>query len=253
MPSILPWPESSTGNCPPFVPAGSFVLHVPVLMYHRIIPSAMARQSLPQLVISPRLFAAQIATLHAAGWRTITLATLAADLLARARPPARTFVITIDDGHRDGYTYAFPILQRYRLMATYFIVTRRLSRGDNLGRTDVRKLAASGMEIADHTANHADLPMLSRIAAEAQIEIAARTIAALIGHRPTTFAYPFGAEDPAVVALVHAAGFAMAVTTQECDFESASTALQTPRLRVGPETTPLELLWEVASYSHAIP
>jgi len=32
-------------------------------------------------------------------------------------------VITIDDGHQDGYTYAFPILQRYRLLATYFIVT----------------------------------------------------------------------------------------------------------------------------------
>jgi peptidoglycan/xylan/chitin deacetylase (PgdA/CDA1 family) len=222
-------------------------------MYHRIIPSALAGQSLPELVISPRLFAAQLATLHAAGWRTITLATLAADLVGRARPPARTFVITIDDGHQDGYTYAFPILERYRLLATYFIVTGRMGRGDNLSATEVLRLAASGMEIADHTANHADLPTLSRIAAEAQIEIAAQTIAALIGHRPTTFAYPFGAEDRAVVALVHAAGFAMAVTTQECVFEAASMALLTPRLRVGPETTPVELLWELASYSHAMP
>jgi peptidoglycan/xylan/chitin deacetylase (PgdA/CDA1 family) len=222
-------------------------------MYHRIIPSALARQSLPELVVSPRLFAAQVATLHAAGWRTITLATLAADLLARERPPARTFVITIDDGHRDGYTYAFPILQRFRLVATYFIVTGRLNRGDNLSRTDVQRLAASGMEIADHTANHAYLPTLSRVAAKAQIDLAARTIAALIGRPPATFAYPFGAEDPAVLALVHAAGFAMAVTTQECDFEAASSALLTPRLRVGPETTPFELLWEVASYSRAIP
>jgi peptidoglycan/xylan/chitin deacetylase (PgdA/CDA1 family) len=247
MPSGLAWPESSTRSCPPSVPVGSFVLHVPVLMYHRIIPPAIAGQSLPPLVISPTLFAAQLATLRAAGWRTITLATLATDLLARARPPARTFVITIDDGHQDGYTYAFPILRRYRLLATFFIVTGRLDRGDNLSRTEVRRLAASGMEIADHTANHADLPTLPPIAAEAQIEIAAQTIAALIGHRPTTFAYPFGAEDPAVVALVHAAGFTMAVTTQGCVFEAASTALLTPRLRVGPETTPVELLWELGA------
>ena len=51
--------------------------------------------------------------LAAAGWHTITMATLANDLQANVKPPERTFAITIDDGWDDGYTYALPILAQH--------------------------------------------------------------------------------------------------------------------------------------------
>jgi len=38
------------------------------------------------------------------------------------RPPDKTFVITIDDGWDDGYTYALPILQSHGFVATYFVI-----------------------------------------------------------------------------------------------------------------------------------
>ena len=60
--------------------ASSFTLHVPILMYHRIVPSAEAGDSIPGLVVPPDTFAAQLDALEAAGWHTITMATLANDL-----------------------------------------------------------------------------------------------------------------------------------------------------------------------------
>jgi peptidoglycan/xylan/chitin deacetylase (PgdA/CDA1 family) len=214
-------------------------------MYHRIVPVAMAGDSLEALVVPPKLFAAQLAALRATGWRTMTLAALAADVIAGRRPPARTFVITIDDGHDDGFTDAFPILRRYRDVATYFIVTGRLNHPGNLTDVEVERLASAGMEIGDHTVSHADLPILPIAAAQRQIEIAAETIARLVGDRPTSFAYPYGAADVSVAGLVRRAGFTIAVTTQECAFESGTTAMLTPRIRVGPSTTPLQLVREL--------
>ena len=61
------WPEPTPGLQPP----NGFDLRVPVLMYHRVVDPAAAGNSLPGLVVPPMLFAAQLAQLHALGWRTI--------------------------------------------------------------------------------------------------------------------------------------------------------------------------------------
>src|ERR1035437_7217602 len=91
------------------VGVSSLALHVPILMYHRIVPPADARNSLKGLVVPPETFEAQMSAPASAGWQTITMATLARDLDAGVKPPPKTFVITIDDGWDDGYTYALPI------------------------------------------------------------------------------------------------------------------------------------------------
>lgn len=44
--------------------------------------------------------------------------------------PPNSVVITFDDGFRDNFTNAFPILQRYRVPATIFLVTGCVSSGD---------------------------------------------------------------------------------------------------------------------------
>jgi len=235
------------------VPGGPFALRVPVLMYHRIMPRALAGDSLPSLVVAPQLFAAQLAALQAAGWRTITLAQLATDLGAGVRPPPRTFVITIDDGHSDGFTYALPLLLRYGDVATYFIVTGRLGEPGNLTSDQVRQLAAAGMEIGDHTVSHVDLPSRPLAIAQEQITTAAETIRQLTGQRPTSLAYPYGSVNRSVVDLVRRAGFSMAVTTRECAYESSANALVVPRVRVGPGTTPGQLVGMLSRFAAARP
>lgn len=89
---------------------------VPILMYHHVSPT-------PGLVtVSPENFAAQMEWLARKGWHTITTHELE-DFLAGKPLPAKSVMITFDDGYLDNYVYAYPILRRFGLNAVIFLVT----------------------------------------------------------------------------------------------------------------------------------
>src|SRR2546423_4920087 len=46
--------------------------------------------------------------------------------------PSRAVAITFDDGYRDNYVYAFPILKKYRIDATIFVSTGAIETGELL-------------------------------------------------------------------------------------------------------------------------
>jgi peptidoglycan/xylan/chitin deacetylase (PgdA/CDA1 family) len=243
---------------PPVVPArapvaAGFVIHVPVLMYHRIIPPAQAGDSLTSLVVPPTLFAAQMDALAAAGWHTITAARLLTDLASGIRPAPKTFVISFDDGYDDGYTYALPILKAHGFVATFYVITGRIGNApgplEALTPQHVQALAAAGMEIGNHTVNHVDLATASPITRRYQIVAASVRIQELVGAAPVTLAYPFGGWDAAAAADVQAAGIGIAFTTVEGAREAWATRYASPRVRVGPGTTPAMLLALVQRFS----
>jgi peptidoglycan/xylan/chitin deacetylase (PgdA/CDA1 family) len=272
------------------VGVSSVALHVPILMYHRIVPPADAGNSLKGLVVPPETFAAQMNALAAAGWHTITMATLANDLEAGVKPSAKTFVVTIDDGWDDGYTYALPILQQHGFVATYFVIAGRIDAPGFLTSAHVRALVAAGDEIGDHTMTHFDLANGSTSVRQFQVDAAAARIAQVTGHWPESLAYPFGGENAQAVAAVAGCGelrtavieSAPAPTPQApIGRQSAGTGSKpalglvphptatpaptpTPvpsetwanrftlqRIRVSPGTTPADLLGEFARYLRA--
>ncbi len=243
--SLMPSPVPTLA---PLVPIG-FTLRVPILMYHLIATPAESVGALPGLVVSPALFDAQLARLEAAGWHTITLRALAADLGTHRRPAPRSFVITIDDGHVDGYTEAFPILRRHAMVATYFVIAGRIGHPGDLDADQLRALAAAGMEIGDHSMDHVDLTAVAP--AELAIEVggAAAVIGSVVGTAPVSFAYPFGEFDAAVMRGVARAGLLLAVTERFGAVEAANLRYEIPRVRVGPGTTPAVLLATLSQWS----
>ncbi len=93
---------------------------LPVLMYHCI-------SDFPDgLCVSPDHFEDQCRTLHAAGWRGISLAEVEAYAL-RSRPlPRRSLLLTFDDGYLDNHVYAEPILRAYGHCGVIFPVLDRV-------------------------------------------------------------------------------------------------------------------------------
>jgi len=238
------WPPAAEST-----PDPAFTLHVPILMYHRIVSLAAAGPALPGLVIDPAVFAQQLGLLAGAGWHTITLATLQLDLATDRRPPPRTFVITIDDGHLDGLTNALPILRRFGFVATYFVVMGRIHESPYLSPADLQMLADDGMEIADHTMDHRDVAVLHGAALEYQIGAAAGAIQQITGRLPTTFAYPSGEWSLEAVGAVQSDNLGMAVTTKEGVLETWANRFLVPRLRVSPSGTPEMLLRLLSGYA----
>ena len=90
---------------------------VPVLMYHHVSPS-------PGLVtVSPQIFAAHMEYLIAKSYTTLAADDFLDFLRGRREVPAKSVLITFDDGYLDNYVYAYPVLRRLGQRATIFAVT----------------------------------------------------------------------------------------------------------------------------------
>lgn len=90
---------------------------IPVLAYHGISSQKN------YLTVTRKVFAEQMAALHAGGFHTISTATYASYVLGEAvELPSRPILITFDDGRLDSYRGADLVLARYHYQATMFVV-----------------------------------------------------------------------------------------------------------------------------------
>ncbi len=218
---------------------------VPVLMYHRI-GTPPPGEPYPALFVSVASFRAQMEALKAAGWRTITAHQLGAALAARKPVPAKSIVITFDDGNMDGYTNAFPILQQLGMVATFNVVAS--GGGGRITWADMATMAKAGMEIANHTLNHRNVSYRKGASLWTQIGVAdqrirARLAAQGVDASVTTFAYPVGKVGPAAVALLASLHYTIAFTEVNGWVRIGVTdPLRAPRIRVDPSISPAGLL-----------
>jgi peptidoglycan/xylan/chitin deacetylase (PgdA/CDA1 family) len=241
-------PEATPVATVPVTAARAFRLMVPILTYHRILPASEAGDSLPGLVVSPAAFAAELSAFRAAGWRTIRLGTLADLLAAGTAPPPRTFVITIDDGWSDGYTYAAPILRDNGFVATFFVIAGRIGWSNILSPSQMRDLIAAGNEIGNHTMDHTALAYQTNARMIYEIASGSATIAAATGVWPATFSYPKGSWNMRAMAAVEAcASIKMAVIEGDATWETWATRFATPRIHVGPDKTPSRLIRDMTN------
>jgi peptidoglycan/xylan/chitin deacetylase (PgdA/CDA1 family) len=183
----------------------------PVLLYHRI-----ARTSDPgdPLCVAPERFEAHMRYLVDMGFRTHGLH----DGAGAPKP----VVLTFDDGYLDTYCTAFPILQRYGLTATVFLVTGSV--GATTGEwgppvpvplmtwAQVQEMARHGISFQSHTRTHPDLALCSDAVALAELVESRAEIEDHVGKEVDALAYPFGSYDARVVALTEQARYRSAWT-----------------------------------------
>ena len=109
-----------------------------ILTYHRVLPLHEAMQAPFQALVMPRdHFEAQMAHL-ARRYRVLTFGD-AMKLLQAGELPPRAVTVTFDDGYVDNYEHAWPVLKKYDIPATLFVVTGVLDRSaflwwDAIGR-----------------------------------------------------------------------------------------------------------------------
>lgn len=114
---------------------------------------------------------------------------------APARAATGTVVsLTFDDGARDQYDNAFPLLAEHGTPATFFVNSARVDAPGYMTRAQLESLESAGHEIGGHTVAHADLPALP--AAEQRRQVCGDRVALLnMGFTVKNFAYPYGNAD----------------------------------------------------------
>ena len=199
-----------------------------ILMYHMISPHLPKNKSkFNRLRITPETFEKQLHWLHTHHWQTMTMAEIAE---CQTIPP-KTVVLTFDDGYANNYIHAFPLLKRYNMKATIYIITERfhqnwatdkdtklssdeLNSEAMLTHEMIHEMIDSGLiEIGSHTKHHVNLPTLSSEQQEEEIAQSKVIIEQQYGIICKSFAYPFGFFNTTSVSLVQKYGYTSAVTT----------------------------------------
>jgi peptidoglycan/xylan/chitin deacetylase (PgdA/CDA1 family) len=210
-------------------------IKVPILMYHLINVSPPGTPSMERrLTVHPTDFARQMKWLKQHGYRTITQRELFEALFEGRRLGPKPILITFDDGYRDLYENASPVLARLGMRATAYVVSRRLKNGYPLFLTWrlLRQLPSRGIEIGSHTATHVDLTSLSDHEAFRELVESRLAIERRLRHPVQWLAYPFGDYDARIERLVRRAGYVLAVTTEGGSVQSARRPLALRRLQV---------------------
>ena len=187
----------------------------PILMYHAF---AVDGEAPSRYVVSPRRFAAQLRWLRRLGFQPLTLEEYLAYRREDRLPPARAVVLTIDDGYRDACTVAAPILRQYGCSATIFLVTQAVGRTNDwsareelagrplLSWSDIRAMQSATVQFGAHTRTHPLLPSIPPARARDEIVGSRLDLEREIGRAITTFAFPYGASDPTIEAVVRESG-----------------------------------------------
>src|ERR687886_1924893 len=121
----------------------------------------------------------------------------------------KAIIINFDDSHKNQYTYAKPILDKYGFKATFFEVCNWVEAGHHNSDTtttwpQIAALQQDGMDIEAHTMTHPNLDDLSS-QADLDYEIGqSKQCLENHGFNPTVFAYHNGegSDNPKVVNTV---------------------------------------------------
>ena len=207
-------------------------IKIPVLTYHHF----SAETTDNSLIVNPDLFDQQMKYLHDQGYTTLSDADLVQIYSGKMDVPQNPVLITIDDGYESNYKLAYPILKKYNMKATVFLIVSRIFDVHRetlpynfLDWTEVKEMSDSGLiSFQSHTNNMHFMdsannlgaithPMVWKGVQETKemydkrvlddLTLAKLTLEQKLGKSVVSFAYPFGHYNKHTEELVKQAGY----------------------------------------------
>lgn len=194
-------PETTEENAEPIYPKA--------FMYHCIHDEPYTEAT--NLFVRPSEFDAQCQVIQEMGIKTIF-----ADEFGPREDEA--VILTFDDGYEDNYTYMFPIIKKYNIKVTIFMIAYKIDQPNYLKTEQIKEMVASGLvQFGSHTYDH---PMLATIPEDEvyyQLSEAKAILKEVTGQPINALAYPSGSFNDAVMSIVE--GYhSFAYTTKEHEY-----------------------------------
>lgn len=223
----------------------------PIIMYHSVSPKQ--NPAISGLIVSPETFQRQMRFLKECKYNILPLDELAALLKEKKRLPPRTIAITFDDGYKDNYTYAFPILRKYNIPVTMFIIINEVGRpkGDRVSWDDIRQMRSSGLITFG---SHAMGPQpLINIKSDQELRLqifdSKKALEDKLGIECSLFSYPEGMFNAKIRQLVVDAGYKAALGTRLGKDYPDNDIFAIRRLRISENAASLFVFWfETSGY-----
>ena len=158
---------------------------VPVLMYHAVGDDCWGEE---HLFVRPAELEQQLQYLSENGYETIFFEDLAH--LERYEKPV---ILTFDDGYDDNYTLLLPLLQKYHMKATIFMIAGDIGGPHKLTQPQLRELTQSGLvSIQSHGWSHKNMAAMGWPALVCELLRSKLALTLACGRVPTAVSYPNG-------------------------------------------------------------
>lgn len=130
-------------------------IKIPILIYHNFRTPIPYKEDIYKLFSSEENFEENVKTLLDNGYTIITLEDLYKYNKGEIGLPEKVVIITMDDGQVGCYTDAFPVLKKYNVPATIFIVNTLVGTEDYFSWEQAKEMYATGLvQIHCHGYNH---------------------------------------------------------------------------------------------------
>jgi len=206
---------------------------IPILMYHYVEINQDKRDFLRDgLNTNPYVFEKQIQTFKNAGYEFIWPSEIP---MAMADTSSKKYVVfTFDDGYETFYLQTYPIIKKYKIKVTNYIIADVIGKTNYMNKNQIEKIYADGfLEIGSHSLTHPNLTSLSRTEVIRQVADSKKKLENIFGTKVNSFCYPYGFFNSDVASLVKDAGYTNATTTKLGSVVSADSMFTIHRIRPG--------------------
>lgn len=176
---------------------------VPVYLYHVVKENldGTYQHSLTE-------FKKEMEYLHNNGYTTLSINDFYNIISGNSPAPSKPVLLTFDDASSDFYTNVFPILKKYNLKATLFVVPAWLDTDGFMTKAQLAEVAKySNLDIENHTYDHGYFTSMTADKQKAEITDAAAAIKEITGRTTTFIAYPFGDFNDTTISILKSLGY----------------------------------------------
>jgi peptidoglycan/xylan/chitin deacetylase (PgdA/CDA1 family) len=198
---------------------------VPILLYHNIFESEIQGES--TVHISSGEFDEHLNTLKSEGYNTITFNDYYLYAIFGKELPEKPIIITFDDGYLSNYEYAYPILLKYDMKATIFVITGRMGAVKDViyphfTWDQAKEMVNSGyIDIQSHSDFHKNMTELKNGELQLEFRRSKYLIEKKLGTKCKVFAYPYGLANDEIKKIGEKAGYDIQVVVGD---EGSNTA-----------------------------
>lgn len=238
---VAPYYEKKAFERPLFLPTPATKeavlkpVKIPIIMYHYVEYVQDAGDFIrKRLNIIPHTFEKHLNDLRNAGYDSYFVKDVPDILNGNIHYNSKSIIISFDDGYEDFYTVVFPLLKKYHMRATLYVIYDFIGRKGFVTHDQIQELINSDLvEIGSHTLDHLYLKSLPDKVVEKQIMESKKKFEEDYHIKIFTFAYPYGAMSPYAIQKVKDAGYTAAASVISGTLQSQDNLFFLSRIRPG--------------------
>lgn len=224
--------------------------HLPILMFHYVTsrPDELPQDSNN---IDIAEFENEMKILKQNGYKTMSAKEAQQLLTTKEKPSDKLVWLTFDDGSVTLYTEIFPLLKKYNIHATSFIITNFVnnSQGGILTWEQIKEMKQSGwVDFGSHTANHFDLGTQTAEQQEQELQMSKSDLDKNLNQDTNMICYPAGGYNQDTIDMANHLGYKFGFLDPgrngavEDDAKESDGLLTLPRYRMLDITTSTDMM-----------